>query len=115
MSTSQQLRRLPCALQVKSIFGYSTRPNPANTPTKTLPPISFPRHNPVQEQLGDLFGSTWTPYFQWRELVMGLSWIALLLVMKHIGNSSRYGSTLPSLLSRFSVLSTQNANLSPKP
>ena len=77
-------------VQVKSIFGYQSRPNPGNSPILKLPSLSFPRHDPVYEQLGDLFGSTWTPYFQWRELVMGLCWIGLLLTMKHIGNLHRY-------------------------
>lgn len=76
-------------LQVKSLFGYSSRPNPANSSILKLPSISFPRHDPVYKQLGDLFGSTWTPYFQWRELVMGLVWIAILLIMKEVGNWNR--------------------------
>lgn len=75
--------------QVKSLFGYQSRPNPANTALLKLPSISFPRHDPVYKQLGDLFGSTWTPYFAWRELIMGLAWIAILLIMKHVGNLHR--------------------------
>ena len=30
-------------LQVKFLFGYNTRPNPANTDFLTLPAINFPR------------------------------------------------------------------------
>ncbi|KAK9802855.1 hypothetical protein WJX73_009168 [Symbiochloris irregularis] len=71
--------------QVKFIFGYNSRPNPDNTPYLTLPSISFPRHSPIQEQLGDLLGGTWTPYFAWREFVMGVSWLILLFAMRYFG------------------------------
>lgn len=30
------------------------------------------------------------PEFQWRELVMGLSWLAILVIMKHLGKTRRY-------------------------
>ena len=76
----------PAQYQVKFIFGYNSRPNPANTPFLTLPAISFPRHNPIHEQLGDLFGSTWTPYFKWREFVMGACWLIILFSMRWAGN-----------------------------
>lgn len=82
-------------MQVKSIFGYSSRPNPANTAILKLPSLSFPRHDPVYQQLGDLFGPTWTPYFQWRELVMGLCWIFLLLAMKKIGDMNKCAPPQP--------------------
>ncbi|KAK9853863.1 hypothetical protein WJX84_006158 [Apatococcus fuscideae] len=71
--------------QVKFLFGYNMRPDPASTAVLKLPNISFPRHDPIHKQLGDLFGSTWTPYFKWREFVMGLCWIILLQTMKQIG------------------------------
>ena len=77
------------AVQVKFLFGYSTRPDPASTAVLKLPSITFPRHDPIHEQLGDLFGSTWTPYFKWREFVMGLCWIILLQTMKQIGQRYR--------------------------
>ena len=83
----QTVKMLCC--RSSHFFGYNTRPNPGNSAILKLPTLSFPRHDPVYEQLGDLLGSTWTPYFQWRELIMGLSWIFLLLVMKHIGNLHR--------------------------
>lgn len=75
--------------QVKSIFGYSKRPDPDSTDILKLPQISFPRHDPVQEQLKDLFGPIWTPYWQWREFVMGLSWLILLFIMKEIGKRNK--------------------------
>ena len=71
--------------QCKSILGYYTRPNPASTNAHPLPAISFPRHDPVHLQLDDLLGPTWRPYFQWREFVMGVVWVAMLLIMKDIG------------------------------
>ncbi|CAL5218904.1 g648 [Coccomyxa viridis] len=75
--------------QVKSIFGYGKRPNPASTDILKLPQISFPRHDPVHEQLKDLLGPTWTPYFQWREFVMGLAWLILLFTMKELGKRNK--------------------------
>ena len=75
--------------QVKSIFGYSRRPNPASTDILKLPQISFPRHDPVHEQLKDLLGPIWTPYFQWREFVMGLAWLILLFTMKEVGKRNK--------------------------
>lgn len=76
-------------VQVKSILGYSRRPNPASTDILKLPQISFPRHDPVHEQLKDLLGPTWTPYFQWREFVMGLCWLILLFTMKEVGKRNK--------------------------
>ncbi|KAK9843672.1 hypothetical protein WJX81_001934 [Elliptochloris bilobata] len=79
--------------QCKSILGYNTRPNPASTPMHKLPAITFPRHDPVHLQLYDLLGPAWRPYFQWREFVMGVVWVAMLLIMKDIGKrySKRFG------------------------
>ncbi|EIE25728.1 sulfate permease [Coccomyxa subellipsoidea C-169] len=54
-----------------------------------LPQISFPRHDPVQEQLKDLFGPTWTPYWQWREFLMGACWLILLFTMKEVGKRNK--------------------------
>ena len=76
-------------VQVKSIFGYSKRPDPDSTDILKLPPISFPRHDPVQAQLKDLLGPTWTPYFKWREFVMGICWLILLFTMKEIGKRNK--------------------------
>ncbi|KAK9915884.1 hypothetical protein WJX75_005651 [Coccomyxa subellipsoidea] len=75
--------------QVKSIFGYSRRSDPDSTDILKLPQISFPRHDPVQEQLKDLFGPIWTPYWQWREFVMGISWLILLFTMKEVGKRNK--------------------------
>ena len=91
----------PCAAQVKLIFGYSRRPDPASTDILKLPPISFPRHDPVNLQLGDLLGPTWTPYFKWREFVMGMTWLIILFTMKEIGKRNKCGPSPrahPSLL-----------------
>lgn len=84
-----QLNAYHCGLQVKFIFGYNSRPNPANTTYLTLPSISFPRHNPIHEQLADLFGGTWTPYFAWREFAMGACWLVLLFTMRYFGQKYR--------------------------
>ena len=75
--------------QVKLIFGYSRRPDPASTDILKLPPISFPRHDPVNMQLGDLLGPTWTPYFKWREFVMGVAWLTILFTMKEVGKRNK--------------------------
>ena len=75
--------------QCKSILGYNTRPNPLSTKAHPLPSITFPRHDPVHLQLGDLLGPAWRPYFQWREFVMGIVWVVMLLVMKEIGKRSK--------------------------
>ena len=40
-------------------------------------------------QLGDLLGPAWRPYFQWREFVMGVVFVAMLLTMKEIGKRSK--------------------------
>lgn len=77
------------AEQVKFLFGYNTRPDPNSTAVLKLPSISFPRHDPIYQQLNDLFGPIWTPYFKWREFVMGISWIFLLQLMKQIGQRYR--------------------------
>ena len=81
-------------LQVKFLFGYNTRPDPKSNAVLKLPNISFPRHDPINEQLSDLFGSTWTPYFKWREFVMGISWIILLQLMKFLGQRYKYVQSL---------------------
>ena len=88
MSSARVLSRTDL-VQVKSIFGYSKRPNPHSTAQHKLPPISFPRHDPVQTQLKDLLGPTWTPYWQWREFVMGICWLILLFTMKEIGKRNK--------------------------
>ena len=93
-------------MQVKSIFGYSRRPNPASTDILKLPQISFPRHDPVHEQLKDLLGPTWTPYFQWREFVMGMAWLILLFTMKEVGKRNK--CALPPLLFPKSDSGTSN-------
>ena len=83
----------PCSrAQCKSILGYNTRPNPLSTKAHPLPSITFPRRDPVHLQLGDLLGPTWRPYFQWRELVMGVVWVVMLLIMKEIGKRSKCAS-----------------------
>lgn len=69
-------------MQFKSFMGYNRRPNPLG---KSHPPISFPRDDPVNLQLRNLFGPDWIPYFQWREMVMGVAFLALLLTMKELG------------------------------
>ena len=84
-----------CCLQVKLIFGYSRRPNPASTDILKLPPISFPRHDPVHLQLQDLLGPMWTPYFQWREFVMGAVWLIILFTMKEVGKRNKCGHRHP--------------------
>jgi hypothetical protein len=47
--------------------------------------MQFPRHDPVHLQLYDLLGPAWRPYFSWREFLMGIVWVAILLIMKDIG------------------------------
>ncbi len=89
---------------MKSIFGYGKRPNPASTDILKLPQISFPRHDPVHEQLKDLLGPTWTPYFQWREFVMGLAWLILLFTMKELGKRNKCTLWPPALARNYPVL-----------
>lgn len=90
----RKLKLIYCLyLQVKNIFGYSRRPNPDSTSELKLPQISFPRHDPVQLQLKDLLGPIWTPYFQWREFVMGLAWLAILFTMKEVGKRNKFVSS----------------------
>jgi hypothetical protein len=83
---------------VKLIFGYSRRPNPASTDILKLPPISFPRHDPVHLQLQDLLGPTWTPYFQWREFLMGAVWLIILFTMKEVGKRNKCVLSCPPLM-----------------
>lgn len=75
-------------MQFKSFMGYNRRPNPLG---KAYPPIGFPRDDPVNKQLYNLFGPEWTPYFQWREMVMGVAFLVLLLVMKELGKKGGCG------------------------
>lgn len=69
---------------MKYIFGYSQYVIPA-TKTVKAQTVTYLRHDPIQEQLHDLFGSQWTPYFHWREFIMGGTFIVILIAMKHIG------------------------------
>ena len=69
---------------MKYIFGYSQYIIPA-TKTAKAKTVSFPRHDPIHEQLRDLLGHTWRPYFHWREFLMGGAFIVILVAMKHIG------------------------------
>ncbi|KAL3138605.1 hypothetical protein ABBQ32_006371 [Trebouxia sp. C0010 RCD-2024] len=72
--------------QVKFLFGYSQYTIPSKTGNpKDAKKVTFPRHDPIQEQLHDLLGPEWTPYFHWREFVMGGAFIVILLSMKYIG------------------------------
>ncbi|DBA70951.1 TPA: hypothetical protein ACH3X2_011394 [Trebouxia sp. C0005] len=70
--------------QVKYIFGYSQYVIPA-TKTVKAQTVTFPRHDPIHEQLRDLLGHQWRPYFHWREFIMGGTFIVILIAMKHIG------------------------------
>ena len=71
-------------MQVKYIFGYSQYVIPA-TKTVKAQTVTFPRHDPIHEQLRDLLGHQWRPYFHWREFIMGGTFIVILIAMKHIG------------------------------
>lgn len=71
-------------MQVKYLFGYSQYVIPATASAKAKT-VTYPRHDPIHEQLGDLFGQEWTPYFHWREFVMGGAFLVILLSMKEIG------------------------------
>lgn len=71
-------------VQVKYLFGYSQYVIPA-TATAKAQTVTYPRHDPVHEQLGDLLGQEWTPYFHWREFIMGGAFIIILVAMKYIG------------------------------
>ena len=71
--------------QVKFLFGYDKRPG-AGPGAK---PISFPRADNLQDNLANLFDGAWLPQFKWVDLVMGLSWLALLIAMKEAGKLSR--------------------------
>lgn len=71
-------------MQVKFIFGYSQYVIPAHGTTKAKT-VTYPRHDPIQQQLSDLFGKTWTPYFHWREFIMGGAFIVILIGMRTIG------------------------------
>lgn len=70
--------------QVKFIFGYSQYVIPA-TATAKAKTVTFPRHDPIHEQLGNLLGHEWTPYFHWREFIMGGAFIFILIGMKYLG------------------------------
>eukprot|EP00668_Euglena_longa_P041055 GGOE01054024.1.p1 GENE.GGOE01054024.1~~GGOE01054024.1.p1 ORF type:complete len:808 (+),score=197.50 GGOE01054024.1:117-2426(+) len=52
--------------------------------------VSFPRDDPIYLQLGNLLGSEWTPYFQWREFVMGFSCLVFILALRRITNLNRH-------------------------
>lgn len=71
-------------VQVKYLFGYSQYVIPATANAKAQI-VTYPRHDPVHEQLGDLLGQEWTPYFHWREFIMGGAFIIILVAMKYIG------------------------------
>lgn len=71
-------------MQVKYLFGYSQYVVPG-TATAKAQTVTYPRHDPIHEQLGDLLGPEWTPYFHWREFIMGGAFIVILLAMKFIG------------------------------
>lgn len=71
-------------LQVKYLFGYSQYVIPA-TATAKAKTVTFPRHDPIHKQLGDLFGHEWTPFFHWREFIMGGAFLVIILSMKEIG------------------------------
>lgn len=74
------------SLQVKFLFGYSQYTIPSKTGNpKDAKKVTFPRHDPIQEQLHDLLGPEWTPYFHWREFIMGGAFIVILLSMKYVG------------------------------
>lgn len=90
------MRVMSPGLQFKAFMGYSRRPNPLGA---DYHPIPFPRDDPVHEQLRDLFGPEWLPYFKWREMAMGLAFLALLLIMKQI---SKRGGYAPSLVRQLS-------------
>ena len=81
---AQTVLLLSLRVQVKYIFGYSQYVVPA-TKTVKAHTVTFPRHDPIQEQLRDLLGHQWTPYFHWREFVMGGTFLVILIAMKHIG------------------------------
>ena len=81
---AQTVSLLSLRVQVKYIFGYSQYVVPA-TKTVKAHTVTFPRHDPIQEQLRDLLGHQWTPYFHWREFIMGGTFLVILIAMKHIG------------------------------
>ena len=52
----------------------------------------------VDSDLGDtqdLLGPTWTPYFLWREFVMGAVWLIILFTMKEIGKRNKCAHRCP--------------------
>lgn len=81
--------------QMRHLFGYDHRPNPAWTPAS--PPnvtqyLPFPRgqaDDRVVNQVKNLFSPEWLAMFKWRDFVMGLAWVALLLAMKAVGKRSK--------------------------
>ena len=78
--------------QLRSTFGYDSRPLPGAPPIKYEP---FPRATRTQvddrvfAQLTALFSKGWLPYFKWRDFVMTMSWLALLFAFKWVGSRSR--------------------------
>lgn len=106
--------------QMKYIFGYSTHPVASNA-TKILAnathlfnatnvsklvnatknatkakTVSFPRNDPLHEQLADLFSAEWLPYFRWQEFAMGISWIIFILGSRKLCGLHRHTRILGS-------------------
>eukprot|EP00667_Euglena_gracilis_P002370 EG_transcript_2371 len=54
------------------------------TTTSKATSVSFPRDDPIYLQLRSLLGSEWTPYFQWREFVMGFSCLVFIMAFRRI-------------------------------
>ena len=76
----------PSAAPYAQPSAFCSQPAPNHLPK--LRPAGC-RHSLFHEQLGDLFGSTWTPYWKWREFIMGISWIAIMLFMKWLGGKHK--------------------------
>lgn len=81
--------------QMRYLFGYDARRNPAWTASspKSVPQyLPFPRgqaDDRLINQVKNLFSREWLAVFKWRDFVMGLAWIALLLAMKEVGKRSK--------------------------
>ena len=81
--------------QLRYAFGYDNRPNPAWTkasPKSVAQFLPFPRgqaDDRVVNQLRNLFSKEWLAMFKWRDFVMTVSWLLLLLAMKELGKRSR--------------------------
>lgn len=81
--------------QLRYAFGYENRPNPAwsKTSPKSVPQyLPFPRgtaDDRVVNQLRNLFSHDWLAMFKWRDFVMTVAWLLLLLAMKELGKRSR--------------------------